>query len=530
MVTQISITNSSALPCVFRGNGFCILIPGNARGLTALIPTQDALLNIQNVQEEHPNLTVIPGTVVEGTPTNDVIYISPDYLVDDNYQGVWDASSGADPHETPEAGWYWRVTVAGSHPLDGIATWEVGDHVKWNGVRWMKIVTYATGARPSHETLPGILGGAAGEHYHLTAEEYARLRTQPSHNALSGIMGGTTNERYHLTAEEHASALEIIRYVNNGYIQVAFDILSFSDGESANQLMGVGVWKDVGELTFTATFSGIPTLAEITHTPWYNALNIIDGSAVNAEVVNYPASIDDEITFTLTTTPAGSKSETVTFSNTTLFGIVGDLTENGANEATNYSKTISAGVGEYLQFGIPDRLTDIAQVLVGGITAAFNADQTTVTPTLSAPESYTNSAGYEEDFVYITSILDNLGAFSSAITLVNDSTPRNYICYGKIASETINEAQIESLANKPISNDITQTWNSVTCGEGEYFWLCWPTRLGSAFAFYDNDTGLGMSMESAVTVSVTNPAGFTENYYAVRTTFANLGALNVRTS
>jgi len=174
MITQLKITNYKSSPVVFRGTGFYINIPGDAVELEAQIPSENASANIQNLEVEHPYLSITALGVEEGVPTNDTIYVAPDYLVDENYQGVWDASSGEDPHELPEAGWYWRVTVPGSHPLDGIASWDAGNHVKWNGERWIKIITWVQ----AHEKLSGMLGGAINEHYHLTAEDYAMVAAQ----------------------------------------------------------------------------------------------------------------------------------------------------------------------------------------------------------------------------------------------------------------------------------------------------------------------------------------------------------------
>ena len=116
-------------------------------------------------------------------------------------------------------------------------------------------------------------------------------------------------------------------------------------------------------------------------------------------------------------------------------------------------------------------------------------------------------------------------------TSTKTATFHNYIYYGELAAASgISEAQIEALANSIISGDITQTWDTVTCGGGEYWWMAWPTRLGSSFTFYDNDTSIALDVQSAETVSVTNSAGLTENYYAVPSTFANLGALTIRTT
>lgn len=56
-----------------------------------------------------------------------------------SYQGTWDASAGTPPTATPEKGWYYIVTVAGSTDLDGITDWDVGDWAIYNGATWDKI-------------------------------------------------------------------------------------------------------------------------------------------------------------------------------------------------------------------------------------------------------------------------------------------------------------------------------------------------------------------------------------------------------
>jgi len=177
MIVQIKITNAKPTPVVFRGTGFFIYIPGFVQGMDAQIPYVDSNANIRAIQFEHPYITVQVIGAAEGYPTNDLLYISPDYLLDKNYQGVWDASAGADPHEAPEEGWFWRIIVGGSHPLDGIFDWDANDHVKWNGTRWMRVITWPnTGF---HKELNEVLGGGDnGEQYHLTEAEHALIAAQ----------------------------------------------------------------------------------------------------------------------------------------------------------------------------------------------------------------------------------------------------------------------------------------------------------------------------------------------------------------
>ena len=306
-------------------------------------------------------------------------------------------------------------------------------------------------------------------------------------------------------------------------VDLSFSIASFSDGQTATQLIGLGEWKATGAINFTATYNnGPPSSAVISSTSWAGTINIEDGAESSAEGTDWPASPNDSVTFLLTA-DGETDTEVVTFPNTTLYGITGSLTENGANEDTTYSKSINGAGGNY-EFGIPDRLTDIAQVRIGGVTASFNAIRTAVAPTVSAPASYSNSNSYAENFVYITST--DTFAGTNTVETLSSSTPINYLYYGVLASATINEEQIEALSESTISNDNTQVWSEITAGASDYLWFCFPTRLGTV-TFYVG--GFEGGFESPTTVAVTNAGGFTENYYCYRSTNTNLGATTVTT-
>lgn len=59
-----------------------------------------------------------------------------------NFQSTWNASTNtpAIPAAAPaNKGWYYKVTVAGSSSIDGIAEWAVGDWVVSNGTAWDKV-------------------------------------------------------------------------------------------------------------------------------------------------------------------------------------------------------------------------------------------------------------------------------------------------------------------------------------------------------------------------------------------------------
>lgn len=81
------------------------------------------------------------------------------------------------------------------------------------------------------------------------------------------------------------------------------------------------------------------------------------------------------------------------------------------------------------------------------------------------------------------------------------------------------------------SNELTTTRLkssfTATAGSGAYVIFATPFMLGAA-TFVDNATGFAFSMATPETVSVTNASGYTENYYVYRSTYANLGSVDVK--
>ena len=145
---------------------------------------------------------------------------------------------------------------------------------------------------------------------------------------------------------------------------------------------------------------------------------------------------------------------------------------------------------------------------------------------MSAPEtvSLTNSAGFTENYKVYASVDANLGSH----TFRTDLALINYLYYGKTTStSSFSEADIEGLENSTITNDNTQTWNSVTTGVGEYMLFAFPKRLGTVTFWVGGFEG---GFETPETVSVTNTNGFTEDYYAWRSTNSNLGTTVVVTA
>ena len=107
----------------------------------------------------------------------------------------------------------------------------------------------------------------------------------------------------------------------------------------------------------------------------------------------------------------------------------------------------------------------------------------------------------------------------------------NQIYYGVAAAPAeINNTFITGLANKTLSNNKARTV-SYAAGEGEYLWYCVPTRLGEC-SFTDTATGFTAAFILAATfeVEVERADGnkYKENYYIYRSTYPNLGSLNIK--
>lgn len=85
------------------------------------------------------------------------------------------------------------------------------------------------------------------------------------------------------------------------------------------------------------------------------------------------------------------------------------------------------------------------------------------------------------------------------------------------------DSDISSLGNNEISN-VTSKVFTVSPGATEYIIYAYPTRLGTTTFTVGGFEG---GFQPPETVSVTNSNGFTENYYAYRSTNMNLGTTTV---
>ena len=119
------------------------------------------------------------------------------------YQGTWDATSGA-PTASPQKGWYYVVTVAGSTNLSGITDWKVGDWAIYNGTAWDKVDN--TDAIASWNGRTGAVMPAANDY------TFAQIGSKPT--TLSGF--GITDGLQKVTSDAAAAANSI---TENGYFQ-----------------------------------------------------------------------------------------------------------------------------------------------------------------------------------------------------------------------------------------------------------------------------------------------------------------------
>lgn len=320
-----------------------------------------------------------------------------------------------------------------------------------------------------------------------------------------------------------------------------FSCTSFSDGEATSQLAGSGTWRGSSTMSFTAAYdNGPPTTATVKMSingGAYNTVGAMTGPAYTAGTnssgaISYPT-VDQTLRFRLESTD-GVDSDTdtetaITFNNYVFYGASTtgssfseanvEALSSAITSAFTTSRSINAGASNYVVWAYPSRYASIhaTGAIFNGVTMPFTAPETV---------SITNSAGLTENYKVFASVLTNLG--NSTLQLSTSSTTINRLYYG-ITTDTsgFNEADVEGLANSTISNDNTQTWNSVTAGAGEYLLFAFPTRLGIPTFFVGGFEG---GFESPETVAVTNINGYTENYYVWRSTNANLGATIVTTS
>ena len=330
--------------------------------------------------------------------------------------------------------------------------------------------------------------------------------------------------------------------------EFTFAISAFSDGQATTQLIGSGTWKAIGAITFTASYdNGPPTSAVVGiagdfdgggGSGWTdNEFDMSDAptSKATTEATEYPDDRGDAITFELTA-DGETDEEVVTFQNYVWYGdpakadtfTEADVEGETSVLASDHTRSVSinAGAGEYLLFAFPAGYTSLpvgddyeddgskgTGFIFNSITCACAED--------NAALEITNTAGYVENYKVYVSILANLG--NHTLTTTTSTTPINLLYWGVDSDASSSEAMIEALGNSTASNTETREF-TVTAGANEYGWYSYPKRLGTSTFFVGGFEG---GWQAPETTSVTNSNGWTEDYYAYRTTNHSLGEITV---
>jgi hypothetical protein len=89
--------------------------------------------------------------------------------------------------------------------------------------------------------------------------------------------------------------------------------------------------------------------------------------------------------------------------------------------------------------------------------------------------------------------------------------------WGVTTATTITESIIEGLKDSELTSSKSKTITGVTAQKGEYYVIAYPTALGELSGIIQNGATPVLDAFTRTTVSVTNAAGYTQNYYVYRT-------------
>ena len=141
----------------------------------------------------------------------------------------------------------------------------------------------------------------------------------------------------------------------------------------------------------------------------------------------------------------------------------------------------------------------------------------------TAPQTFTASSQTSKSFTISGVYAGTYGNETVSKTWTYHFQNKSYCGYVEKPT-TLDGDFIKSLATKEFatSRDKVITLNDGT--SGKYIWYAYPTRFGKASFTMGGFAG---GFEEPDTISVTNGAGYTEDYYLYRSTEAGCGALKV---
>lgn len=210
--------------------------------------------------------------------------------------------------------------------------------------------------------------------------------------------------------------------IASGGVITPFAIASFSDGQSSPLLIGSGVWKSAGTLSFIASYTNGPATSGVISSSGLNNLNLTNsfqGPTLNAQDINYP-SVGGSVVFSLA---AGGDNGTANssvshlFANNRYWGVStkssgfnsGDVTGLATNDIADSranSFSVSPGIGQYIVYAYPTRL-GLGSFSSNGFQGGFNDPETV---------SITNANGFTENYYVYASINSNLGTTNVVVS------------------------------------------------------------------------------------------------------------------
>jgi len=251
--------------------------------------------------------------------------------------------------------------------------------------------------------------------------------------AVGGVIGGSAavDDLADVVAPTPASD-EVLKWNGSAWVNAAynatyvFSISAFSCGQSSPQEIGAaGVWKAIGDISFTAGYANGPADATpyVSASGWSN-LNMTSapgyaGPTVSVAAMNYPA-VGASTTFTLHAAKGATNStynSAVAFYNRRHWGVsvdasgftssdIGGLAGNELSNAKAKTFTVTTGAGEYIWYCYPSRLGTVV-FTVGGFEGGFESPETV---------SRVNDLGYTENFYCYRSTNANLGTTTVVAT------------------------------------------------------------------------------------------------------------------
>ena len=404
-----------------------------------------------------------------------------------------------------------------------------------------------------------------GELGHITSSGDVSASGTGSFSMIKGIVdtvGASVNDLLTFNGTSFVPAPPDTTFV---FSIADFDI---SGQGNSSQLIGSGVYKSSGAISFVASYNNGPpngspkppfvqlrtgssaqTLQDITHS--MNASAFTNGTT--GEDINYPSAVNHQLRFRLIATRSSdldtdNSDQTVTFRNFLAFGgldtntslnsaKITTLSQSNAQlqSSTTVADTVTTALDndEFFCYAYRDALSDVKMVTCGSgpnrITVAMDhTDRADKTANVTSGISHTNTLGFTENYAIVASSGSNLDAHSTTFqTLTSDSVVFNYLHWGTSSNASLSsEDNVRNLDySSSFSNSIVDTSNPniliVTGDFDAFIYIGIPARYGvngTDFTLKDNSTNLAIALNSPTGISASNPVGFFEEYKLYRST------------